>query len=114
MASSIAKTLTLDMGLKSVSLRPEMDIRLLDTEVREERPELTDDEGEDDRGVDTSELSELRGHAIGIVVKGEVKEEEEEEEEVRGEAEGACTDVAVAAAAAAMRADEEKYTEEAG
>jgi hypothetical protein len=47
------------MGLKWASLRPEIDNRLLDTDVREDRPESTDDEGEDDRGVDTSELSEL-------------------------------------------------------
>lgn len=46
------------MGLKRVSLRPEMDIRLLDTDVREERPEPMDDEGEEERGVETSELSE--------------------------------------------------------
>ena len=37
--------------------RPERDKRLLDRDVREERPEYTDDEGEEDRGVE--ELSEL-------------------------------------------------------
>lgn len=48
-----------DRGLKSVSLRLEMDIRLLDTEVRGQRPELTDDDGDNDGGVDRSELSGL-------------------------------------------------------
>lgn len=95
-----------DMGFNSVSLRPEMDIRLLDTEVRGERPELTDDDGDDDGGVDTSELSGLSGDAIDVAIEEDVKEEEE----LRGKAEGVCTDVG----AGEEGADEEKYTEEAG
>lgn len=65
------------MGLKWASLRPEMDMRLLETDVREDRPESTDDEGEEERGVETSEFSELCGDAIGMVVKGEEVAEEE-------------------------------------
>lgn len=85
-----------------------MDIRLLDTDVREERLEPIDDEGEVERGV-KSELSELCGEAIGMVVKGEGIEVVEED------AEGEDKDVAAAAEARARAgADEEKYTEEAG
>lgn len=85
---------------------------LSDTDVWVERPELTDDDGEDDRGVDASELSELFGDAIGKDVEGEERKEEQEETE-----EGGAKEVAAAAAAAAtvdVAADEEKDTEEAG
>lgn len=47
-----------------------MDVRLLDTDVREERPEPTDDEGEAERDVETSELSAPRGDGIGMAVRG--------------------------------------------
>jgi hypothetical protein len=48
-----------DIGLRSVILRLEMDMRLLDIEDCEERAETTDEEGEDDRGVEKSELDVL-------------------------------------------------------
>lgn len=57
---------TEDIGLKSTSLRPEMDMRLLDIEVREVRPEAMDSAGEVDRGVDTSDrLALVTLDAIG-------------------------------------------------
>jgi hypothetical protein len=69
MASSMAETSTEDIGLKSVSLRLEMETRW-DAEVREDRwedrAEARDGEGEVDRGVEISELSALRAlDAIG-------------------------------------------------
>ena len=69
----MAETSTEDIGLKSVSLRLEMDTRLLDTEVREERLEATDGDGDVDRGVKTSELSTLRAlEAIGGGERAEI------------------------------------------
>ncbi|KAK1247908.1 hypothetical protein MKX07_000796 [Trichoderma sp. CBMAI-0711] len=65
----MAETSTEDIGLKSVSLRLEMETRW-DAEVREDRwedrAEARDGEGEVDRGVEISELSALRAlDAIG-------------------------------------------------
>ena len=55
--------------------RPERDKRLLDRDVREERPEYTDDDGEEDRGVE--ELSELSTvyeyEAMDMAVLGRVE-----------------------------------------
>lgn len=86
----MAETSTEDIGLKSVSLRLEMETRLLDTEVREERweerPEATDGEGEVDRGVKTSELSALRaldaiggGRRAGILFSEDAEKRRERE-----------------------------------
>ena len=60
---------TEDMGLsESVSLRLETDMRLLDIDECEERAEATDEEGEDDRGVEMSELAVLKEYdAIGTI-----------------------------------------------
>ena len=88
MASSMAKTSTEDIGLKSVSLRLEMEMR--DAEVREDRwddrAEARDGEGEVDRGVGISELSALRAlDAIGggrrarILFSNEAEEGQEED-----------------------------------
>lgn len=80
----MAETSTEDIGLKSVSLRLEMDMRLLDTAVREERPDVTDGEGEADLGVYTSELSALREldaidgrRRAGLVFSEEAEETQE-------------------------------------
>jgi hypothetical protein len=80
----MAETSTEDIGLKSVSLRLEIDTRLLDTDVREERPEATDGDGEVDRGVKTSELSALReldaiggGRRAGILFSEDAEKMEE-------------------------------------
>lgn len=57
MASSMAKMSTEDIGLKLEMRRlEEMDMRLLDIDVCDERPDATEADGEVDRGVDTSEL----------------------------------------------------------
>jgi hypothetical protein len=40
--------------------RLEMDIRLLETEEFEDRVDITDEEGEEDRGVEISELAVLK------------------------------------------------------
>lgn len=77
---------TEDIGLKSVILRLEMDMRLLDIDEREERAEATDDgEGEADRGVEMSdELDELKGYdaidITGACVGGSDAEKKEEAE----------------------------------
>lgn len=54
---------TVDIGLEAEILREEMDMRLLDIEDWDERPETTD-AGEIDRGVEISELEVL------LLVKG--------------------------------------------
>lgn len=58
MASSMVTMSTLDMGLEAEILREEMDMRLLDMEDWEERPDTTE-AGEIDRGVEISELELL-------------------------------------------------------
>ena len=77
------------IGLKSASLRPEMEKRLLDREVREERPENTDDGGEEDRGVEeVAGLSmaysmDAIGRAVagdkgtGVIGAGDAEDEDE-------------------------------------
>lgn len=54
----MAEMSTEDMGLKSVILRLEMDMRL-DIDVCEERPETDAEAGEAERGVEISELLAL-------------------------------------------------------
>ncbi|MBE3050518.1 hypothetical protein IMZ48_50105 [Candidatus Bathyarchaeota archaeon] len=55
------------MGLESVILRLDIDMRLYDTDVLDDRA----DAGDDDRGVETSELELLNGNdAIGNRLAG--------------------------------------------
>ncbi len=64
----MAATSTEDMGLKPEMRRLETDRRLLDIEDWEERADAVDDEGEVERGVETSELDVLyEKDAIGTI-----------------------------------------------
>ena len=68
MRSSMAVMSTEAMGLDWEMRRLEMDMRLLDIEDWEERPETTEADGEMDRGVLMSELEVLKAYdAIGTI-----------------------------------------------
>lgn len=59
MASSIVAISTLDMGFEADMRREDIDMRLLEMDDWEDRPEITEAEGEMDRGVEMSELDVL-------------------------------------------------------
>jgi hypothetical protein len=59
MACSIVAISTEDMGLEAEMRLDETDMRLLVTDDCEDRPDITEAEGEMDRGVEMSELDVL-------------------------------------------------------
>lgn len=59
MASSIDEMSTEDIGFAADMRLDDMDMRLLDTDECDDRPDITEVEGERDRGVEMSELDVL-------------------------------------------------------